>query len=221
MAADVLRMHLHSRELRVSEVIADTPQELRVRVESSVRRPRCAACGFRCARMHERREREIRDLGVSGRRRVLARLRRRFAREHCEHRFSEDHRESDGKLTWRVVRQVVADAEVISVMSEARHHGLGWHLVMALVKAWSHLIGQHRRAQRCCPIRGVRITRDPNPTITAQRNHSSAKRSNIVRVQPIPDGSLTATRCLVDNVGGSYGMVKRPKARANVQADRP
>ena len=34
-------------------------------------------------------------------------------------------------------------------MSAARRHGLGWHLVMALVKAWSHLIAEHRRAQPC------------------------------------------------------------------------
>ena len=46
MAADVMRVRLHLREIRVLEVITDTPQELRVRVESSVRRPRCVACGF-------------------------------------------------------------------------------------------------------------------------------------------------------------------------------
>ena len=57
--------------------------------------------------------------------------------------------EFDGKLTRRLARQVVADAQVMPVMSAARRHGLGWHLVMALVKAWSHLIVEHRRAQRC------------------------------------------------------------------------
>ena len=92
MAANDIRVCLHLRELRVLEVITDTPQELRVRVESSVRRPRCVACGLRCSRVHERREREIRDTEISGRATVLVWLRRRFDCEHCEHRFTEEHR---------------------------------------------------------------------------------------------------------------------------------
>ena len=92
MAANDIRVCLHLRELRVSEVITDTPLELRVKVESSVRRPRCVACGFRCSRVHERREREIRDVEISGRATVLVWRRRRFDCEHCGHRFTEEHR---------------------------------------------------------------------------------------------------------------------------------
>ena len=67
MATDDMRVRLHLREIRVLEVIMDTPHELRVKVESTVRRPRCVACGFRCSRVHDTREREIRDLEISGR----------------------------------------------------------------------------------------------------------------------------------------------------------
>ncbi len=31
----------------------------------------------------------------------------------------------------------------------ARRHALGWHLVMALVRAWSGLVAEHRRTRRC------------------------------------------------------------------------
>ena len=48
MASDVMRVRLHLREIRVLAVASDTPSELRVEVESTVRRPRCPACGFRC-----------------------------------------------------------------------------------------------------------------------------------------------------------------------------
>ena len=48
MASDVMRVRLHLRETRVLAVASDTPSELRVRVESTVRRPRCPHCGFKC-----------------------------------------------------------------------------------------------------------------------------------------------------------------------------
>ena len=51
MASDVMRVRLHLRETRVLAVALDTPSELRVEVESTVRRPRCPACGFRCTRV--------------------------------------------------------------------------------------------------------------------------------------------------------------------------
>ena len=57
----------HLREIRVLAVALDTPSELRVEVESTVRRPRCPACGFRCVRVHDTRRRKVRDLEVSGR----------------------------------------------------------------------------------------------------------------------------------------------------------
>ena len=149
MASDVMGVRLHLRETRVLRVQIDTPSELRVEVEATVRRPRCPACGFRCRRVHDTREREIRDLGISGRRMTLVWHRRRFRCDNCEHRWLEDHPEFDGRLTRRLARRLVADAEVIPVMSVARRHALGWHLVMALVRAWSRLIAEHRRSQRC------------------------------------------------------------------------
>ena len=39
MASDVMRVRLHLREIRVLAVVSDTPSELRVEVESTVRRP--------------------------------------------------------------------------------------------------------------------------------------------------------------------------------------
>ena len=149
MACDVMRVRLHLRETRVLRVQIDTPGELRVEVESTVRRPRCPACGFRCARVHDTRRREVRDMEVSGRRTTLVWHRRRFRCDTCEHRWLEDHPEFDGKLTRRLARRLVADAEVMAILSVARRHRLGWHLVMALVRAWSGLIAEHRRRQSC------------------------------------------------------------------------
>ncbi len=173
MASGVMRVWLHLRETRVLRVQVDTPSELRVEVESTVRRPRCPACGFRCARVHDTRRRDlrdlraivtldaearrvhdtrrrdIRDLGVSGRRMTLVWRRRRFCCGGCEHRWLEDHPEFDGRLARRLARRLVSDAEVMTVAAVARRHALGWHLVMALVRAWSGLVAEHRRTRRC------------------------------------------------------------------------
>ena len=46
MASDVMGVRLHLRQIRVRAVVVDTAEELRVRVESAVRRPRCPHCGF-------------------------------------------------------------------------------------------------------------------------------------------------------------------------------
>ena len=120
MASDDMRVRLRLREIRVLAVLADTPGELRVAVESTVRRPRCAACGFKCHRVHDRRRREIRDLEVSGRRTTLVWRRRRFVCGNCECRWVEDHCEFDGRLTRRLARRVVADAGVMPVSAAAR-----------------------------------------------------------------------------------------------------
>ena len=145
MACDVVRVRLRLRETRVLRVQVDTPSELRVAVESTVRRPRCPACGFRCARVHDTRRRDIRDLGVSGRRTTLVWHRRRFRCGGYEHRRLEDHPEFDGRLRRRLARRLVADAEVMPVAAAARRHKLGWHLV----RAWSGLVAEHRRTRRC------------------------------------------------------------------------
>ena len=64
MGSDAMRVRLHLRQIRVLAVPVDTPGELVVEVESTVRRPRCAACGFCCRRVHDRRRRMVRDLEV-------------------------------------------------------------------------------------------------------------------------------------------------------------
>ena len=37
----------------------------------------------------------------------------------------------------------------MAIRTVVRRHGVGWSTVMALAKAWSHLIIEHRRAQQC------------------------------------------------------------------------
>ena len=46
-------VRLHLAQIRVLEVLEDTPGALRVRVESTFRRLRCAQCGFKCHRVHD------------------------------------------------------------------------------------------------------------------------------------------------------------------------
>ena len=89
MASDVMRVRLHLRQIRVLAVAVDTPGELVVEVESTVSRPRCPACGFRCGRVHDTRRRKVRDLEVSGRPVTLVWMRRRFACGNCGERFLE------------------------------------------------------------------------------------------------------------------------------------
>ena len=124
MASDVMRVRLHLREIRVLAVASDTPSELRVEVESTVRRPRCPACGFRCVRVHDTRRRKVRDLEVSGRRTTLVWLRRRFVCDNCSTRHLEDHPEFENKLTRRLSRRLVADARVMTLRAAARRHDL-------------------------------------------------------------------------------------------------
>ena len=66
MAVDVVRVRLGLRRIRVLEVLVDAPAVLRVRVESSESRPRRPYCGFKCRRVHDTREREVRDSGGVG-----------------------------------------------------------------------------------------------------------------------------------------------------------
>ena len=48
MACDVMAVRLHLPQIRVLEVVEDTPGALVVSVESTFRRLRCAQCGFKC-----------------------------------------------------------------------------------------------------------------------------------------------------------------------------
>ena len=122
MASDVMAVRLHLRQIRVLEVLEDAPDVLRVSVESTFRRLRCAQCGFKCHRVHDRRDKKIRDLGVSGRPTTLvwsaSRARRRSwvgapsairsACDNCGSRFLEDHPAFGGALTARLARRLAA-----------------------------------------------------------------------------------------------------------------
>ena len=61
-----MRVRLRLRRIRVLEVLVDAPAVLRVRVESTETRPRCPHCGFKCCRVHDVCERDIRDSGGVG-----------------------------------------------------------------------------------------------------------------------------------------------------------
>ena len=152
MASDVMRVRLDLRQIRVLAVASDTPSELRVEVESTVRRPRCPACGFRCARVHDTRRRKVRDLEVSGRPTTLVWRRRRFVCDNCSTRHLEDHPEFEDKLTRRLLRRLVADARVMTLRAAPRRHGLGWHLINGVVRAWSAALAEHRRSRRCAVL---------------------------------------------------------------------
>ena len=150
MASDVMRVRLHLRQIRVLAVVSDTPSELVVEVESTVTRPRCPHCGFRCGSVHDTRRRKIRDLEVSGPRTTLVwHRRRRLSCGNCGERFLEDHCAFEGRLTRRLARRLVADAQDMTIAAVARRHKLGWHVVMALVRDWSDLVAEHRRSRRC------------------------------------------------------------------------
>ena len=149
MATDVMRVRLHLRQIRVLEVLVDTPAVLRVRVASTETRPRCPHCGFKCHRVHDVREREIRDLPVSGRPVTLVWMRRRMVCDNCGSRWLEDHDTFDGKVTVRLAKQLVADAQVMPIRAVARRHGVAWSVINSLVLVWSDLIAGRRRAARC------------------------------------------------------------------------
>ena len=62
--------------------------------------------------MHDVREREVRDMAVSGRPTTLVWMRRRMVCDNCGSRRLEDHDVFDGKVTVRPAKQSVADAQV-------------------------------------------------------------------------------------------------------------
>ena len=149
MARDVMSVRLHLPQIRVLGVVEDAPCALVVRVESTLRRLRCPLCGFKCHRVHDRRNRKVRDLEVSGRPVTLVWLRRRMSCDNCGERFLEDHHVFEGALTARLARRLVADVKVMTVAAAARRHRLSWHVVMALVRSWADLVAERRRGRRC------------------------------------------------------------------------
>ena len=149
MASDVMAVRLHLPQIRVLEVVEDTPARLVVGVESTARRLRCPDCGFNCRRVHDRRAKKVSDLDVSGRRTTLVWSRRRMVCDNCAGRFLEDHPAFEGGLTARLARALVADAKVMTLRAAARRRGVGWHSINALVRAWAHIVAERRRSERC------------------------------------------------------------------------
>ena len=149
MASDVMSVRLWLPRIRVLVVVVDAPEQLVVRVVSTVSLPRCPDCGTPSGRCHDRRDREIRDLEVSGRPVTLVWKRRRMVCDVCDRRFVEAHRAFEGSVTARLARRMVADARAMPVNTVARRHGVSWGLVNALVVAWAGLVADHRRRRRC------------------------------------------------------------------------
>ena len=145
--SDVMSVRLHLWGVRVLGVRVDSVDRLDVEVESSREWSRCPQCGFRCHKVWDRRAKRVRDLEVSGRRTTLVWRRRRFCCGNCGERHLEDHAEFQAGLTRRLARRLVKDARVMSIRAVARHHGVGWHRIMRLVRAHSGRVAQRRRAR--------------------------------------------------------------------------
>ena len=145
--SDVMSVRLHLSGVRVLGVRVDSVDRLDVEVESSREWSRCPQCGFRCHKVWDRRAKRVRDLEVSGRRTTLVWRRRRFCCGNCGERHLEDHAEFQAGLTRRLARRLVKDARVMSIRAVARHHGVGWHRIMRLVRAHSGRVAQRRRAR--------------------------------------------------------------------------
>ena len=145
--SDVMSVRLHLWGVRVLGVGVDSVDRLDVEVESSREWSRCPQCGFRCHKVWDRRAKRVRDLEVSGRRTTLVWRRRRFCCGNCGERHLEDHAEFQAGLTRRLARRLVKDARVMSIRAVARHHGVGWHRIMRLVRAHSGRVAQRRRAR--------------------------------------------------------------------------
>ena len=147
--SDVMCVRLHLSGVRVMRVLVDSVERLEVEVESTREWSRCRHCGFRCFRVWDRRRKRVRDLEVSGRRTTLVWHRRRFWCDNCGERHLEDHARFRGGLSRRFARRLVRDATVMSIRAVARHHGVGWHRIMSLVRAHAAVVAQRRRARPC------------------------------------------------------------------------
>ena len=166
--SDLMSVRLHLRGVRVLGVPVDAADRLVVGVESTREWSRCRHCGFRCRRVWDRRAKRVRDLGVSGRRTTLVWRRRRFWCNNCGERHLEDHAQFRAGLTRRFARRLVNDAQVMSIRAVARHHGVGWHRIMGLVRVHSERVAKRRRA-RPCPMLLVDEDVDTPPSSVCDR----------------------------------------------------
>ena len=147
-----MQVWLHLSGVRVMRVLVDTVERFEVEVGSAREWSRRRHCGFRCYRVWDRRSKRVRDLEVSGRRTTFVWRRRRFECGNCGDPHLEDHAQFQAGLTRRCARRLVAEATVMSIRAVARHHGVGWHRIMGLVRAHSERVAQRRRARLCCVL---------------------------------------------------------------------
>lgn len=148
MASDGMTIRLHLRRMKVVRVVVDEIDELVIEVADTRSVVRCPACGFKTTKVHETRKVIVRDVPL-GRPTTLVWLQRRFECPNCGERHTEDHPEIEGKTTRRLARQIVRDSKYLTIRELSRRHGLGWHLVMGLVRSWATMVATHRKAQRC------------------------------------------------------------------------
>ena len=153
MEPDRMSVRLHLRRIRVVAVLVDVIERLVVEVADTRRVVRCPYCGFRTVRVHDRRRFGVKDLPAHGRPTTLTWARRRFGCGECGERFWEDHPEiivgRRTHVTRRLARQLVRDANVMSIREVARRHDLPWHYIMGLTRDWSELVAAERRRRRC------------------------------------------------------------------------
>ena len=64
-------------------------------------------------------------------------------------RHLEDHDQFRAGLIRRLAHRLVQDARVMSIRAASRHHGVGWHRIMGLVRAESARVADRRRARLC------------------------------------------------------------------------
>ena len=139
MSADFMTVRLHLPGVRVTGVVVDTPTELVVGVVSVKKLSKCPHCGCSCRGVHDRRQREIRDLEHGGRRTVLLWTQRRLVCDHCGKRHIETHPQFEGCMARRLARRLVQDAQVMPLSCGvppppnwlASDHGTGYRLVRA------------------------------------------------------------------------------------------
>ena len=153
MEPDRMSVRLHLRRVRVIAVLVDLIERLVVEVADTRRVVRCSWCGFQATRVHDIRRLRVRDLPAHGRPTILVWARRRFSCGECGERFWEDHPEiflgRRTHVTRRLARQLVRDANVMTIREVARRHDLPWHFIMTLTRDWSDRVAAERRRRRC------------------------------------------------------------------------
>ena len=135
--------------MRVLDVVEDVPERLVVAVAAISGVIRCAACGFKTAKVHATRKVKVADLPVWGRPVTLLWHRRRFRCGRCSTTTTEANPFVADRMTQRLARAVVRDVRDMTVLAVARRYGLSWHRVMALVLAEGELLARHRRRRPC------------------------------------------------------------------------